>query len=120
MVRQAEKARTDFAHKRLKSRSVGGFRPDVMMYIAGALQTFKKLGPKKRQETALEIALLGRSGLDINDSAGKYKLKSLPGNFSGQHLLAIMYTAFRQIDATMETGADFGAEYQAALKMQGK
>lgn len=118
MVERAEKARTAFAQKRLKSSSVGGFRPDVMMYIAGALQTFKKLGAQKRQAIALEIAVLGRSGLDINDPADKYTLKSLPGKFSGLHLLAIMYTAFRQIDPTMETGADFGAEYQSALEMQ--
>ena len=88
------------------------------MYIASAMQTFKKLGNKKRQEIALEIAMLGRSGLDINDPEAKYKLKSLPGAFTGLHLLAIMYTAFRQIDPTMETGADYGAEYQSALQMQ--
>ena len=52
MVEQAEKARTAFAHKRLKSSSVGGFRPDAMMYISGALQTFKMLGPQKRQAIA--------------------------------------------------------------------
>lgn len=88
------------------------------MYIASALQTFKRLGDKKRHEIALEIAMLGRSGLDINDSEAKYELKSLPGAFTGLHLLAIMYTAFRQIDPSMETGADFGAEYQTALKLQ--
>lgn len=120
MVEQAERARTAFAHKRLKSSAVGGFRPDVMMYISGALQTFKKVGAQKRQAIALEIAVLGRSGLDINDPADKYTLKALPGKFSGLHLLAIMYTAFRQIDPTMDTGADFSAEYQAALEMQQK
>ena len=120
MVEQAEKARTAFGHKRMKSGSVGGFRPDVMIYIAGALKTFKKLGPKKRHEIAVEIALLGRSGLDINDPTDKYKLKTLPGKFTGLHLLAIMYTAFRQIDPTMDTGADFSAEYQAAMKLPSK
>ena len=120
MVEQAEQARTAFGHKRLKSATVGGFRPDVMMYIAGALQTFKKLGPTKRHAIAVEIALLGRSGLDINDPTDKYKLKSLPGKFTGLHLLAIMYTAFRQIDPTMDTGADFGAEYESAMEMQKK
>jgi hypothetical protein len=120
MVEQAEKARTAFAHRRLKSNAVGGFRPDVMMYIAGALQTFKQLGAQKRQLIALEIAMLGRGGLDINDPADKYTLEALPGMFSGLHLLAIMYTAFRQIDPTMDTGADFSAEYQAALEMQQK
>jgi len=50
----------------------------------------------------------------------KYTLKALPGKFSGLHLLAIMYTAFRQIDPTMDTGADFSPEYQPALEMQQK
>jgi hypothetical protein len=59
--------------------------------------------------TALEIAVLGRSSLDINGPADKYRLKALPGKFSGLHLLAIMYTALRQIDPTMDTGADFSA-----------
>jgi tetratricopeptide (TPR) repeat protein len=120
MVGKAEKSRTAFGNKRLKSGSVGGFRPDVMLYTAGALQTFKKLGPAKRHEVAVEIAILGRSGLDINDPTNKYKLKTLPGKFTGLHLLASMFTAFRQIDPTMETGADFGAEYEAALQIQEK
>lgn len=37
------------------------------MYIAGAMQTFKKLGPQKRHAIALDIAVLGRSGLNVND-----------------------------------------------------
>ena len=94
------------------------FRPDVMMHIAQTLQTFGPLGPQKCRVIAPEIAMLGRNGLDINDPTKEYTLKSLPGKFSGLHLLAVMYTAFRQIDPTMETGADFGAEYQAALEMQ--
>ena len=120
MAEQAEQARTAFAQKRLKSRAVDGFRPDVVMYIDGALKTFKQVGPQKRQMIAIEIATLGRGGLDINDSTDKYALTSLPGKFSGLHLLAIMYTAFRQIDPTMDTGADFSAEYQAALETQRK
>ena len=62
--------------------------------------------------------MLGRNGLDINDPTDKYTLKALPGSFSGLHQLAITYTAFRQIDPTTDTGADFGAKYQAALEMQ--
>ena len=67
---------------------------------------------------ALEIAMLGRSGLDINAAAEQHTLKSLPGQFSGLHLLAIMYAVFRQIDPTLESGADFSAEYEAALRMK--
>jgi hypothetical protein len=62
--------------------------------------------------------LLGRNGLDINDPTEKYSLRALPDKFSGLHLLAIMDTAFRQIDPTMDTGADFSAEYRAAMEMQ--
>ena len=91
-----------------------------MMYIASALQTFEELGPKKRKAIALEIAMLGRSGLDINDPGDNYTLKSLPGKFSGLRLLAIMYTPFRQIDPTMDTGAEFSAEFKAATEMQSK
>jgi len=117
MAAQAEKSRSAFAHKRLKSHSVGGFRPDVMMYILDALKTFKRVGPEKRRQIALEIAVLGRSGLDINDPDSKYKLKTLPGTYSGLNLLAIMYSAFHQIDPKMEVGADFSAEYAAAINM---
>jgi hypothetical protein len=120
MAEQAEKARTAFAHRQLKSSSVGGFRPDVMMYIADALDTFKHCVAMCNGTIALEIAILGRSGLDINDPAEKYSLKSLPGKFSGLHLLAIMYAAFRQIDPTMDAGVDFAAEYKAAMEMQAK
>jgi hypothetical protein len=89
-----------------------------MMYIASALADLRKGRAEGRQAIALEIAMRGRTGLDINDPTDKYTLKALPGKFSGLHLLAIMYTAFRQIDPTMDTGADFAAEYKAALEMQ--
>lgn len=116
MVEEAEKWRTKYAHKQLKARSAGGFRMDVMTYIAEALKLFKKVGPEKRREIAVEIATLGQSGLDINDPDSQYKLKSLAGTFSGLHLLSIMYAAFQQMDPTMDTGADFSAEYKAALE----
>lgn len=120
MAAQAEKSRRAFAHTRLKSCSVDGFLPNVRMYIVEALKTFKKVGPTKRSEIALEIAVLGRSGLDINDPDSKYKLKTLPDTYSGLHLLAIMYSAFHQIDPKMEVGADFSAEYAAAMDMLNK
>jgi len=65
-------------HELVDILQVRAFRRDVLLFIAAALQTFKKLGPEKRKAIALEIALLGRSGLDINDPADEYTLKSLP------------------------------------------
>jgi tetratricopeptide (TPR) repeat protein len=116
----AREARTKLAQKNLRANVPGGFRPDVMMYIMGALDTFDKIGSRKRQEVALEIALLGQRGLDINDPEQKYSLKTLPGKYSGLHLLAFMYTAFKQIDPTLDSGADFSQEYEMAMQSRKK
>ena len=60
----------------------------------------------------------GQSGLDTNDSAQKYTLKTLPGKFSGLHLVAIMYAGFKQLDPTLDAGIDFKPEYEAALALR--
>jgi len=117
VAEEARKARTNIGNQSIRANAIAGIRPDVMMYILDALRIFAKQGAAKRQQIALEIALKGRSGLDINDPEQKYTLKTMKGKFSGLHLLAIMYAAFQQIDPTMKTGADFSAEYQAALQM---
>ncbi len=117
VAEQAREARTQLSHKSMRDTASGGIRLDVVMYIAGALDEFKKQGVVKRQQIALEIALKGQSGLDINDPAQKYTLKTLPGKFSGMHLLSIMYTAFKQIDPTMDSGADLQVEFDAAMAM---
>jgi tetratricopeptide (TPR) repeat protein len=118
VAEEAREARTRLSHKSMRDAVSGGIRPDVVMYIAGALDTFKKQGIVKRQQIALEIALKGQSGLDINDPTQKYTLKTLPGKFSGMHLLSIMYTAFKQIDPTMDSGVDLQAEFDAAMAMR--
>lgn len=61
---------------------------------------------------------MGNQGLDINNPDQKYRLKSLPGQFSGLHLLSIMYSAFRQIDPSMDLGMDFESEYKAAIELK--
>lgn len=116
----ARTARTKLAHRSLRDKVGGGLRPDVMMYIAGALDTFKKGGSTKRQQIAFEIAMKGQSGLDIHDPEQKYTLKTLPGKFSGMHLVSIMYAAFKQIDPTMDSGVDLQREYDAAMALQKK
>ena len=113
----ARASRTAIAEKSIRSRVGGGLRPDVMMYIAGAMDTFARLGDTKRREIGFEVAILGTKGLDINDPSQKYQLKSLPGNFSGLHLSAIMYTAFHQMDPSLDSGIDYSREYDAALAL---
>lgn len=111
----ARTSRTAIAEKSMRSSVGGGLRPDVMMYIAGAMDTFERLGDAKRREIGFEVAILGTKGLDINDPSQKYQLKSMPGEFSGLQLSAIMYTAFHQMDPTLDPGIDFSKEYDAAL-----
>ena len=102
----------------------GGFewslRPDVVMYIASALDTFAKMDVAKRRQITLEIALKGQTGLDINGAEAKYTLKSLPGQFSGMHLISIMYVGMKELDPDMDSGVDLSAEYDAAKLMQNK
>lgn len=116
----AKVARTRIGQKNMRSKVDGGLRPDVLMYILGALKTFKEIGPQKTREITLEVAIKGQSGLDMNNPEQKYTLKSLPGNFSGMHLLSIMYAGFKVIDPTMDVGVDLSAEYEAVLSMQPK
>ena len=113
----AREARTKLAGKNMRAAVGGGLRPDVVMYLASALDTFNKVGPDKTREIALEVAMKGQNGLDTNDSTQKYTLKTLPGNFSGLHLVAIMYAGFKQLDPDLDSGMDFKAEYEAAQAM---
>jgi hypothetical protein len=43
----------------------------------------EKVASRSSPPVAYEIAILGRNGLDINDPAEKYTLKTMPGTFSG-------------------------------------
>jgi tetratricopeptide (TPR) repeat protein len=115
----AREARTRFAQQSVKTAVGGGIRPDVVMYIRGALDTFAEVGAKRTQEIAFEVAMKGQEGLDINNPEQKYALKTLPGNFSGLHLVAIMYAGFKQLDPSLDGGIDFSAEYEAAKALGG-
>ena len=97
--------------------SGGKTRPDAVMYCLSALQLFKdKLAAEIRKIT-FEIATLGMGGIDVNDPARKYSLRSLPGNFSGLQLLCTEYVGFKQLDPSVDLGFDLSVEYAAAQKL---
>jgi hypothetical protein len=56
-------------------------------------------------------------GLDINDSAQKYTLTSMPGHFSGLHLVSLIDVGFRQIDPSLDGGIDLSKEFVEAEKL---
>ena len=111
-------ARTEVAQKLMRDRG-GELRMDVVMYIVAALKLFKQVGVQQTGAIVYEIAMLGRNGLDINDSVQKYSLRSHPGSFSGLNLLAWMYTGLKQLAPSQDAGVDFSREYEAALQMDG-
>jgi hypothetical protein len=111
----AKEGRTRIAHALL--RRAGDERPDVVMYCLGALKRFQGMPDHEITGIGREIAILGMKGLDINDPAQKYTLKSLPGSFSGLHLLSIMYAAFQKTAPGTDVGIDFSGEYAQAVAM---
>jgi hypothetical protein len=116
----ARTARTSIAHQNMRSAAGGGARPDAVFYCLDGLQKFRDLGDPKTRAIVFEIAMLGRSGLDINDPAKKYSLRSLPGNFSGLHLVSLMYTGMQLIDPSSDAGIDLSQEFDAARGLFGK
>jgi len=107
-------ARREIALETFKSK---GFRIDAVMYCLGALELFSSRPRNEIFSIVSEIAFLGRSGLDINNPAKKYQLKSLEGEFTGQQLVCYMYVGFRILDENVDIGADLSTEYKAALKV---
>jgi tetratricopeptide (TPR) repeat protein len=102
----------------LNFRAIGGdLRMDAIMYCLSALKTFATLNEEKVRQIGFEIAILGMKGIDVNNPRSSYQLKSLPGSFSGLHLLCIQYTAFQQVEPDMDMGFDVSREYQEAKQM---
>jgi Flp pilus assembly protein TadD len=95
----------------------GGFRPDVLTYCGEVLRLFEGMPKDDVQRIATEIAMLGTKGLSVNDPAGKYMLRSLPGNFTGLHLLCLQYVGFKIIDPTVDIGFDIAGEYEEARRL---
>ena len=96
-------------------RSSGDVRPDVVEYMKDALKRFKSMDVTQIQNLALEIAVLGNKGLNINDPTKKYPIQAWPGEYTGLHLISIMYAAFQQFAPDTDVGIDLSKEYRMAL-----
>lgn len=122
MAEGAEKALTLIAETTLRSRGVGpdGFRPDVFEYIVRALRMFDEMGADRRNQVVLEIAKVGAEGLDINSPVRRHAIKGLPGDYTALQLVSFLYTGMQQVDPSVNSGADFSREYQAALEFLGR
>ncbi len=90
---------------------------DAVMYCLSALQRFSEMDATEVRGVAFEIAVLGRNGLDTNDSTPKYELRSLPGRYTGLQLVSMMFVGFKQIDPSADLGFDLSREYEAAQQL---
>lgn len=95
-------------------RSSGDVRLDVVEHIKDALERFKSMEVRQIQSLALELTLLGNKGLNINDPTKKHQIKAWAGDFTGLHLISIMYAAFQQFAPGADIGIDLSKEYEIA------
>ena len=116
---RAEEGRSRIAGVLFHNQTTGP-RADAMSYCHDALEHFEGMPQPEVQKITFEIAMLGSRGINLNDSAKKHTLQSLPGAFSGLHLLCLQYVGFQLLDPSIDVGIDLSAEYQAALELRRK
>jgi Flp pilus assembly protein TadD len=120
VAEEARKALSGMAKKAFRSVTPGMERMDAVMYCLGALEKFENMSPDQVRQVGFEVAMLGMGGIDINDPTQRYHLRSLPGEFSGLHLLSLEYVAFTQFAPEMDIGFDLSAEYRSAQALYQK
>jgi len=113
---QAKKRLSSLANEIFRRRG-GLIRPDAVMYCLGALEHFAKLSPAEIQRITFEIAMLGTKGFEVNNSEQQYELRSMPGKFSGLHLLCIMYVGSKLVAPESTPSFNVATEYAEAKAM---
>lgn len=89
----------------------------MSMYMLGAMEYFDTLELSDVHSIALEIAMVGVTGIDPK---GKYSIKSIPNKeFGGYQFLAYYYVSWaRAIPKKLEAlGLPFSKAYESALHM---
>ena len=117
MAEAARQQRRKLAQQSFRE-AMPGIRPDALMYCVDALRKFEDKSRAEVQKITFEIAILGQRGLDTNDPSQKYTLKSMPGDYSGLHLVCIMYVGFKIVAPEQDIGFDLSKEYEAAKAME--
>lgn len=89
----------------------------MSMYMLGAMEYFDTLEPQDVHRIAIEIAVVGVTGIDPKKT---YSIKSLPGKeFGGYQFLAYYYVSWaRAIPEKLEhLGLPFSKAYESAMQM---
>ena len=118
VAEEARKGLTRLAATTIRNKAVGNLRMDAVFYMVEAIKRFRLMAPALVGQITLEIAVLGRTGLDTNDADRRYEIKLLPDEtFSGLNLLAMMHVGVRQFNNDADTGTSLDEEYKAAVAM---
>ncbi|MBK7780592.1 MAG: tetratricopeptide repeat protein [Ardenticatenia bacterium] len=117
MADAAREARSRIAQQVYRSRSQGSPRMDAVMYCLAAMERFDSMEPAAVVEVVTEIAFLGRAGLDVNDPAQQYQLRTLPGRFSGLQLVSMLFVGMKRLQPGTDVGFDLQQEYETAMGM---
>jgi tetratricopeptide (TPR) repeat protein len=117
LAEKAEAARNRITQVKFRKDGGGELRLDVLTYCGDALRMFGTMPKEEVQRITMEIAMLGASGLSVTDPTIKHKLRHLPGDYSGLHLLCLEYVGFQIIDPTVDMGFDIAAEYAEACRV---
>ena len=118
VAEEARKGLTRLAATTMRSKAVGNLRMDAVFYMIEAIKRFRLMTPELVGQITLEIAVLGRSGLDTNDADKRYEIKLIPDEtFSGLNLLAMMHVGVRQFNKEADTGISLDEEYKTAVAM---
>lgn len=92
----------------------------VCLHMVSAIRFFKNLETLRIQEIAMELALLGQTGIDPNKQGFRVSFQKGEG-ISGQKVLAYLYVslAISLPDLLAELKMPFAREYDLANKMKG-
>lgn len=92
--------------------------PAALMYLVSALEHLDGLHDREVTHVATETAILGRSGMDLDNADKVHTLSMFPGErFSGLELLCLMYAAFQRIKPEADVGVDMSTAWAAARMM---
>jgi tetratricopeptide (TPR) repeat protein len=93
-------------------------RPAAVFYFLDAFKRFDAMTADEIRNVALEIALIGRAGLDYASPEEKYELKTIPNRkFSGLHLMCLMYAGFKRISPEHDVGMELNEPFVTALQL---
>jgi len=96
-------------------------QPAAVFYFLDVFKRFETMTLEEVRNVSLEIAILGRNGLDYASPDEKYELRSLPDRkFSGLHLMCLMFAGFKRIAPEHDVGMNLHDSFLAALSLFGK